>query len=186
MSDPFIGEIRIFANNFYPMGWLPCDGRLLNIQQSTPLYAVIGITYGGDGRSTFALPNLTTPSGVGMVPIGDGSGPGLTPYNLGETAGVTSVTLTLNQTPAHNHDLVGMNADDPHTVATPTATSWISRNTLGTTAISNYSDQPTTPDKSLANPALGILGGGQPHENRQPYLALNYYIAVDGIFPSPE
>ncbi len=135
MSEPFIGEIRIFANNFYPMGWLPCNGGMLNIQQYQALYAVIGNTYGGDGRPLFALPNLDTSEGVGLVPIGAGSGPGLTPYNLGKTAGVPSVTLNLSQTPSHNHDLVGMKADDPHTVSTPTATSWISRNTLGTAAI---------------------------------------------------
>lgn len=185
MSDPFIGEIRIFANNFYPMGWLPCDGRMLDTRQNAALFALLGLTYGGNGSTTFALPNLATSGGVGMVPIGAGSGPGLTPYNLGETTGVPSVALTLNEIPSHNHDLVGMKADDPHTVSTPTATSWISRNTLGATAIANYSDQSLS-GAALVSPALGVAGGGQPHENRQPYLALNYYIAVDGIFPSPE
>ena len=185
MSDPFIGEIRIFANNFYPMGWLPCDGRMLDPRQNAALFALLGLTYGGNGSTTFALPNLATSGGVGMVPIGAGSGPGLTPYNLGKIAGVPSVALTLNEIPAHNHNLVGMNADDPHTVSIPTATSWISRN-FPVPAIANYSDQPITLGKQLGNPALGILGGGQPHENRQPYLALNYYIAIDGIFPSPE
>lgn len=186
MSDPFIGEIRIFANNFYPLGWLPCNGGMLSIQGYQALYAVIGTIYGGNGQTTFALPNLTSPVGnVGLVPIGAGTCPGLTSYNLGETAGVSAVTLTNNQTPAHNHNLVGMLADDAHTVAAPTATSRISRNTLGATAIANYSDQSLS-GAALASPALGVAGGGQPHENRQPYLALNYYIAVEGIFPSPE
>lgn len=188
MSDPFIGEIRIFAIQYNPYGWLPCDGRTLNVQQFTALSALLGNTYGGDGRNTFALPNLTNPftTGIGMVPIGAGAGPGLTSYNMGQTAGAESVTITPNQTPVHNHNLIAKNASDVNTVSTPTTTSWISRN-FPVPLSTNYSDAALTTGAALANTALGTADGkSQPHENRQPYLALNYYIATEGIFPSPE
>lgn len=188
MSDPFIGEIRIFAIQYNPYGWLPCDGRTLSVQQFTALFALLGTQYGGNGQNTFALPNLTNSltTGIGMVPIGAGAGTGLTSYRMGQTAGAESVTITPNQTPVHNHNLIAKNANDTNTVSTPTPTSWISRNYPAPVS-TNYSDVALTAGVALANTALGIADGkSQPHENRQPYLALNYYIATDGVFPGPE
>lgn len=185
MSEPFIGEIRLFAIQYNPRGWLPCSGSLLPSQQYPELFALLGYTYGGNGRDIFALPNLV-PGNIGVVPIGAGAGTGLTSYIMGQTAGAESVTITPNQTPAHNHNLIAKNANDANTVSTPTTTSWISRN-FPVPLSTNYSDAALTTGAALANTALGIADGkSQPHENRQPYLALNYYIATNGVYPTPE
>jgi microcystin-dependent protein len=173
MMDPFVGEIAIFAGNFAPEGWFFCDGSILPIAQYQVLYAVIGATYGGDGSTTFALPDLR-----GRVPVGFGYG---TPYPLAQKGGSESTTLTLAQLPAHSHLLNASNlaADQ----AAPTG-NVLAAEPTGSSAI--YHPMPTdATQKTTLNPgAIGMAGGGGlPIDNRQPYLALNYIIAWQGIFP---
>lgn len=168
MSEPFIAEVRIFAGNFAPRGWALCNGQLLPIAQNTALFSLVGTTYGGDGRSTFGLPNLQ-----GRAAMHPGNGPGLTPRRLGETGGSATVTLTADQIPAHNHALHGYgNA----AAANPT-------NTRGLGNAPMY-HAPAPNQGALAGQAIGASGGGQPHNNRQPYLGLNFIIALQGIYPS--
>jgi len=164
MSQPYIGEIRIFGGNFAPAGWMLCDGQLLPIDQYETLFQLIGTTYGGDGQSTFALPDLR-----GRVPMHVGSG-----TVLGERAGVESVTLTLNQIPLHNHALLtaGTGGDAQH----------VSNNILadGTGGLNPYHASP----EPATMVALSSAGGNQPHDNMQPYLVLDFIISLFGIFPS--
>jgi len=177
--EPMIGEIRIFAGNFAPRNWAFCDGQLLAISQNQALFSILGTTYGGDGRTTFALPDLR-----GRAPIGPGNGPGLSTYTLGERGGVETVTLTTNQIPSHNHLAqvsvsVGAN--------TESATSGEAANsTLGEAGANVYNNKPA--DEKLggvnASATIGNTGGNQSHENRQPYLAVYYIIAIQGVFPS--
>lgn len=168
MSDPFIAEIRAFPYNFSPRGWLPCDGQLLPIAQNTALFSLLGTTYGGDGRTNFGLPDLR-----GRFPMGAGQGPGLSPRELGEQVGAETVTLTTAQIPVHNHGLRGTSSattSNPSGAALANvATNGLVYRTPGTLARSGSS--------------LAITGGSQPHENRQPALALTFCIATVGIFP---
>lgn len=168
MSEPFIAEIRIMPYNFAPRGWAFCDGQLLPIAQNTALFSLIGTTYGGDGRTTTALPNLQ-----GRAPMHPGRGPGLTARRLGEKVGIENVTLVEAQIPSHNHNLmandVGNNTPDP--------------------GGHSLSDRPlyhdgTNNQVSMASEAVGTTGGGQAHSNMQPYLVLNFCIALVGTFPS--
>lgn len=164
-AEPFIGEIMLFAGNFEPKGWAFCDGRLLPIAQHTALFSILGTTYGGDGKTTFALPDLR-----GRAPIGQGQGPGLSNYSLGETGGQETVTLTVGQMPAHNHafsDAGQQPSGDAVRVQTGSSQTKIQQ----TTGSANSGVTQNT-------------GGSQPHENRQPYLGVNYVIALQGIFPS--
>jgi microcystin-dependent protein len=175
MSDPFIAEVKIFAGNFAPRGWAFCDGQLLSIAQNTALFSLVGTTYGGDGRTTMGLPNLQ-----GRAPMHPGNGPGLTPRRLGETGGVQTVTLTAAQMPSHTHTAQVTTQpgsdDDPQNDAVLGAGS--------TPATLLYGASTSTLDGEMAGAALANYGGGQAHNNLQPVLALNYIIALVGLYPS--
>jgi microcystin-dependent protein len=166
MAQPYVGEIRMFAGNFAPAGWMLCDGQLLPISENETLFNLIGTTYGGDGESTFALPNLQS-----RVPIHQGNG-----FILAETGGVEDVTLTAQQIPIHTHPLLA--SADPATVPNP------QNNILSTTATATpyFNIAPATP---LSPQAITGTGGSQPHTNLQPYLTINFIISLFGIFPSP-
>ncbi|MBT9498234.1 MAG: phage tail protein [Zoogloea sp.] len=169
MSEPFIGEIRSFGFNFAPYGWAQCNGQLLPIAQNTALFSILGTTYGGDGRSNFALPNL-----AGSVAMGAGQGPNLTPRSLGETGGTETELLGMTQMPAHTHP-ANANAGNGNQPA-PVGHFWAQD--LG--GSKEYGD---TGPAQMAPGAVGIAGGGQPHTNLQPYQVLNYCIALQGIYP---
>lgn len=177
MSAPYVGEIRAFGFGFIPVGWLACDGSTVSISQYQSLFNLIGTTYGGDGVQSFKLPNFN-----GQAPLGAGQGPGLSAYQLGGTVGSTTVTLTANQMPQHNHSIVGIVASSADTYAKPNATSRLSRVFAAGTILNSYSDQPVT--GKLAPETLAMTGGGSPHENMQPYLVVNFAIATDGIYPT--
>jgi microcystin-dependent protein len=170
-SDPFIGQLMLVGFNFCPVGWAPAQGQLLSIAQNTALFSLLGTYYGGDGQTSFALPDLR-----GRVPIGVGQGPGLSPRQLGEAGGEEQVALTVQQMPSHVHALFGSsqnaNAVSP-SGALPAAK-------LRTTLYQSGGD----PDVQLHPGAIGAKGGGQPHENMQPYLALTWCIALQGVYPS--
>ena len=174
MAQPYIGEIRMFAGNFPPVGWMFCDGQLLAISENETLFNLIGTTYGGDGQSTFALPNLQS-----RIPLHAGTFGGQT-FQLAETGGTESVTLTTQQIPIHTHPLLcavsgGFVSSDPADAF------W------GNTDQNQYSTQAAnSPMGTAANPLTSdIAGGSQPHENLAPYLCINYIISLFGIFPSP-
>ena len=170
MSDPFVAEIRIFGFNFAPKGWAMCNGQLLPISQNTALFSLLGTIYGGDGRSTFGLPNMQ-----GNAPMFWDQGPGLSLRDIGETGGEQTVTLIQNQIPSHNHQASGVAGNGPTSPA---------NNTWGTGA--GRTPSPTyvngAPNVSMGN-ALSSIGGSFPHNNMQPYLTLNFCIAMQGIFP---
>jgi microcystin-dependent protein len=173
MSDPFVGEIRVFAGNFAPKGWALCNGQLLPITQNTALFSLLGVTYGGDGKTNFALPNL-----MGRAPMQPGTGPGLTPHVLGETSGSQTVTLLTTEMPAHNHVPLGNGTAGSGVSSIATDTVWGSGGRSGTPV---YTDDPSR--VTMSPVALGGAGGSSPHNNMQPYLGLNYIIALQGIFP---
>lgn len=168
---PYLGEIRMFAGTFAPVGWALCDGRTLPIAENDALFALIGTTYGGDGDTTFNLPDLR-----GRAPVHAGQGPGLSQsYQIGEQFGVEEVTLTTQQIPAHGHALqaraAGGTSDTPagNVLASPPTASLYVR---------------STPDVTLSPAAVGPIGGSQPHDNRMPYLTINFIISLLGEFPS--
>jgi microcystin-dependent protein len=169
MSEPFLGEIRVFALNFEPRGWAACDGRLLPISVNTALFSILGTTFGGDGRTTFGLPNLQ-----GRIPLGAGTGPGLTPRNLGESAGTESVTLSLNQLPPHNH-AAKCNSGNGNQYG-PANHYWAQD-------AGGAKEYGATGTGQMSAAAIGPAGGSQPHSNLQPYTVVNYCIALMGIFP---
>ena len=167
MAQPYVGEIRIFAGNFAPAGWMFCEGQLLPISENETLFQLIGTTYGGDGQSTFALPDLR-----GRLPIHQGNG-----FILAETGGVEQITLTTSQIPAHSHALIAStnnastaNAQGNVLAQTPSYTPYIA------------GFAPNTP---LNSASVGAAGGSQPHTNFQPYLCVNYIISLFGYYPSP-
>lgn len=169
MSDPFVGEIRMFGGNFAPLGWAFCDGQVLSIANFNTLFALIGTTYGGDGQSTFALPNLQS-----RLPMHMGNGAG-TSATIGEAGGAETVTLNINQIPNHSHSLLASTASG--TAATP------ANNMLAaSSAVKVY--KAGTPANALAAQAIAGAGGSQPHSNIQPYQCVNFIIALEGIFPS--
>jgi microcystin-dependent protein len=169
MSEPFLGEIKMFGGNFAPRGYAMCWGQTLSIAQNTALFSILGTTYGGDGQTTFALPDYR-----GRVPMAWGQGPGLAPRTLGERSGTENVTLISTQMPAHNH---GLNAaTEDATSKSPTG------NVLATTGGSAYIVGPI--DTAMNPASIGIAGGNQPHNNMQPYLVVTFIIATEGIFPS--
>ncbi len=168
MSEPFIAEVRIFAGNFAPRGWAFCDGQLLPIAQNTALFSLIGTTYGGDGRTTTALPNLK-----GRAPMHPGSGPGLTTRRLGEKGGVETVTLTEAQIANHTHQLRGSEEDDDSTVPGGHAPGVLS---------TVYG--PPNSLVNMASSSLTNVGGSMAHNNMQPLLVLNFIIALVGLYPS--
>ena len=173
MADPFVAEIRIFPFNFAPRGWAFCNGQLLPISQNTALFSLLGTNYGGDGRSTFGLPNLQ-----GSAAMHPGQGPGLSLRNLGETGGTDTVTLLLSEMPTHAHALVASNEIGEDRKAVGEA---VARSTGG----SLYGPVPVNPVNpvALAPEALPPAGGGLPHNNLMPYLTLSFCIALQGVFP---
>jgi len=174
MSQPFVGEIRMFGGSFAPAGWAFCSGQLMPIAENDTLFTLIGTTYGGDGQETFGIPDLQ-----GRIPIHVGQGPGLpTTYQLGEKAGVESVTLTTNQIPAHDHlFLATSNAANQ---ASPAS------GLFGTASTGNNLYFPTNaaPPGLMATSFLGITGGSQPHDNMMRFLAVSFIISLFGIFPT--
>lgn len=180
MSNPYLGEIRIFAGNFAPRSWAFCNGQLLSIAQNEALYTLIGTTYGGDGITTFGLPNMQ-----GRVAVGQGQGPGLSMYVLGEMAGTESVTITQNSMPSHNHNLIAYNVDA--TDITPGPALALSNPLNSHTGVAslwylNLNGGPNNP--VMAADTVMPTGGSQPHDNTAPSLVLNYIIALEGVFPS--
>lgn len=169
-AQPYVGEIRIFAGNFAPAGWMFCEGQTLPISQNDVLFQLIGTTYGGDGQETFNLPNLAS-----RVPIHMGTGPDGVTYQMGEAAGTESETLTTQQIPVHTHTMLG--SIDPATKGNPSGA------VLGQSAQVSYMMEG---DAALAMNANSITpaGGSQPHENCQPFLCMNYIISLFGVFPS--
>lgn len=175
MGQPYVGEIRMFAGSFAPAGWMLCDGQLLPISENETLFNVIGTTYGGDGQATFALPDLR-----GRAPLHQGTGSGLQTYQLGQSGGVESVTLTTQQIPAHTHparcDNGGGNA-----TSNPAGGVWAPSD-----ANQYYTGAPTGFMAPGGSPIItGSAGGSQPHENLIPYLCINYIISLFGLFPNP-
>jgi microcystin-dependent protein len=178
MADPFLGEIRMVGWNFAANGWALCNGQLMSISQNNALFALLGTTYGGDGISTFALPNLQ-----GRVPIHQGNGAGLSPYTIGAASGTETVTLLPTQMPSHNH-LVGV-SNQSGTMADPTNAILAQGNSgsgRSPVPVTNYISPAAT--GTLAPTAISLAGGNQAHSNIQPYLCVNFIIALQGIFPS--
>ena len=180
MAQPYVGEIRMFAGNFNPNGWLFCEGQLLAISENETLFQLIGTTYGGDGESTFALPDLR-----GRIPLHFGNGPDGVNYQLAEQAGVESVTLTTQQIPVHTHpmfcfsDASGAPTSNPQSAVPGVA---------DITQYNNLTVAPNTaPNAQLGTPGFNSdpTGGSQPHENHMPFLCINYIISLFGLFPSP-
>jgi microcystin-dependent protein len=167
VSQPYVGEIRIFAGNFAPAGWSFCQGQLLPINEYDTLFNLIGTTYGGDGQSTFQLPDLR-----GRLPIHQGNG-----FGLSQNGGVETVTLTVVQIPAHSHALLA--SVNPAQQSTP------ANNVTGQSSSSSHIYRPANPVQQMASNACGPTGGSQPHDNFQPYLCLDFIISLFGIYPSP-
>jgi microcystin-dependent protein len=172
-GDPFIGEIALVPYNFAPNGWAFCDGQLLAISQNTALFSLLGTTFGGNGVTTFALPDLR---GRAPVHVGGGPGPGLSAYALGQMGGVEVVTLLASQMPNHSH---GLNASSANGTSDSPVNGVMGKNASG---VPQYSGG--APNATMAAAAIAAAGGSQPHENRPPYLGLNYIISLYGIFPS--
>jgi microcystin-dependent protein len=173
MTDPFLAEVRIFGGNFAPTGWALCNGQLMSISQNTALFSLLGTTYGGDGRVTFALPNL-----MGSVPLQQGQGRGLSVRYLGDVGGASAVTLQSSEMPAHTHQVLAVDA--PGDVTSPTGAAFAqARN--GRVADRIYSTNAA--NLSLNPGATPLVGGGQPHNNMPPFLGVTFIIALQGIFP---
>jgi microcystin-dependent protein len=172
MADPFVAEIRAFGFNFAPTGWAQCNGQLLPISQNTALFSLLGTTYGGDGKSTFALPDLQ-----GRAALHPGQGQGLTEYFQGEEQGAETVTLLTSETPVHTHTLQAR--DNAGDLQAPSPTRALARS-VGATI---YQANSTTNLVDKAQQTLSIAGGSLPHNNWPPVLVLNYCIALQGVFP---
>lgn len=170
--DPFVAEIRILPFNFAPKGWAFCDGQILPLSQNTALFSLLGTTYGGDGKSNFALPNMQ-----GNAPMHPGQGPGLSLHDLGETGGSDTVTLLVSEIPAHSHGL--MASTQPGEDPAPDPTEALARST----GASLYQNVTNANIVQLSVNALAPAGGDQPHNNMQPYLTLNFCIALQGVYP---
>jgi len=173
MSSPFVAEIRIFGCNFAPTGWAQCNGQLLPISQNTALFSLLGTFYGGDGKSTFALPNLTDSAPIHVG--GDQPGKGLSTYDLGQVGGTPTVTLLQTEMPAHSHNIMANTA--PADNNAPSSTFVLAQST-GTNAYSSQASNAT-----LSFNTLTPAGGSLPHNNMMPYLVLNFCIALQGVFP---
>lgn len=170
MSEPFVGEIKMFAGNFAPRGWALCDGQLFAVSQNDALFSLLGTIYGGDGRTTFGLPDLR-----GRVPIHQGTGPGLSQRRLGSKGGAEKETLTLNQLPSHSHSVKASggtaNASAP------------AKHVVGESSLFDLY-QSATPSSSMANEAVSSTGGSQSHNNIMPFQCINFIIALFGVYPS--
>jgi len=170
MSEPFLGMIIIVPYNFAPRGWAFCNGQILSIAQNTALFSLLGTTYGGNGQTTFALPDLR-----GRFPNSAGQGPGLSNYDLGQVSGTESVTLTINNMPGHTHTFAPPAVNDDASSTIPVG------NAPATASANTFAPNPTA---AMAGGNTGITGGSQPFSPMNPYLTLNYCIALEGIFPS--
>lgn len=170
MSEPYVGEIRMFAGNFAPRGWAFCDGQLLAVSQNDALFSLLGTIYGGDGRTTFALPDLR-----GRIPIHAGTGPGLSPRRLGTKAGTEAETITVNELASHTHPFQGTDqlADSANPGTNAPAKS---------TAVDAYINE--SPEVALSSSAVTSTGGSQSHTNVMPFLCVNFIIALFGVYPS--
>lgn len=170
MADPFVAEIRIFPFNFAPTGWAFCDGQLLPLSQNTALFSLLGTTYGGNGKSNFALPDLQ-----GRVPMHPGQGPGLSLHDLGETGGSETVSLLESEIPSHAHALMASNqpGEDPQAVG----------ESFGRSVGANLYQSNAAGLVPMSYNAIAPAGGNQPHNNMQPYLTFNFCIAMQGVFP---
>jgi microcystin-dependent protein len=173
VTDPFLAEIRMFGGNFAPTGWALCNGQLMSISQNTALFALLGTTYGGDGRVTFGLPNLQ-----GSTPMQQGQGAGLSPRYLGETGGSPYVTLLQSEMPLHTHTALGVS--DAGTETSPANATW-AQSLSGRVGLNIYSTQ--APNQTMAPQTVLPTGGSQPHNNMPPYLTITFIIALQGIFP---
>ncbi len=171
MSDPYLGQITMMANNFAPKGYAYCNGTLLAIKGNESLFSLLGTTWGGNGTTNFALPEMR-----GRVPMGQGSGPGLTHRHLGQGFGVEQVTLNINQLPSHPHDL---NAS-----ANPTDVSSAQGAVVSTANRAMYGPSAAPPDYALDPGSIGRAGGGRSHTNMMPYLCVGFVIALQGVYPS--
>jgi microcystin-dependent protein len=175
MNSPLIGEITIFAGDSVPHGWMPCDGRLLAISKYTSLYTILGVTYGGDGRVTFALPNLN-----GRAPLQAGQGNGLSERYLGYADGQTHVTLKEAEMPSHRHRAIG--SSDSGSQGNPTGAVWaVAGSRRDAASLYNTTSDSRFP---MASDIVQLAGGSQPHNNLQPFLGLKFIIAIDGILPN--
>lgn len=171
MGQPYVGEIRMFAGSFPPVGWALCQGQLMSISENETLFNLIGTIYGGDGQSTFGIPDLQ-----GKTPVHQGTLNGGSTYQIGEKAGVESVTLTVNQIPAHNHPMVASN--NPGTQVNANGLIICSSPSI------KYFIEDIPPDANLNAGVVSGVGGSQPHENMQPYLCISYIISLFGVFPT--
>ena len=171
MADPFVAEIRIFPFNFAPKGWAFCDGQILPLSQNTALFSLLGTTYGGDGKSNFALPDVQ-----GNAPMHPGQGPGLSLHDLGETGGSETVSLLESEIPLHSHALRAV--ADPGDISLPQAGTVLAVTTGATGYV-----VPTPALTPMSDNSLAPAGGDQPHNNMMPYLTLNFCIALQGVFP---
>jgi len=174
MSDCFVGEIRMFAGNFAPRGWALCNGQLIPIPQNTALFSILGVQYGGDGKTNFALPNLQ-----GRAPMHQGQGPGLSAHVVGEAKGSATVTLLTTEMPNHNHQVMAY--DGFAGTKDPTNNVWAKAQIGRNREVLAYAPTPST---QMGPQALDATGGSQPHNNMQPYLGLNFIIALHGYFPN--
>lgn len=175
MSEPFIGQVMLFAGNFAPRGWAFCQGQILSIAQNTALFSILGTTYGGNGQTTFALPDLR-----GRVAIGTGQGPGLPVINLGQMDGAPTHTLIITEMPAHNHTAQAQGNSGSGDSSSPNGNTWATSTSRDNVYINAAPNGPMAANTVT----VGIAGGSQPHNNMQPYLGMNYIIAIEGIYPS--
>lgn len=176
MADQYLGEIRVFAGDFAPQGWALCNGQLMSISQNTALYSILGTSFGGDGTTNFALPNLS-----GSVPMHWGQGPGLTPRELGQSVGAPEVTLTTATMPSHSHQAMALAASGQTKLSTGSVFA------EDPSAGPHQPGQPlytSSANTAMSGAALASAGGGQPHNNMQPYLGLTFIIALEGEYPS--
>jgi microcystin-dependent protein len=171
MADPFVAEIRIFPFNFAPKGWAWCDGQLLPLSQNTALFSLLGTTYGGNGKTNFALPDLQ-----GRAPMHPGQGPGLSLHDLGETGGSETVSLLESEIPAHSHAFRAVGGD-PADLQAPSPARSVARSANGFAYVTG------PPNATMAPETLPPAGGDQPHNNLQPYLTFYFNIALQGVFP---
>lgn len=172
MSEPFLGEIRMFAGTYAPQGWAICDGSLLSIASYEALFTLLGTTYGGDGTGTFALPDLR-----GRVPVHQGQGPGLSPYVMGQAGGAEAVVLGVPQMAAHSHPASG--SASAGTATTPAGNVWAANGSVKQFAPASAISG------TMAAGSVGPTGAGQPHENMAPFVAVSFIIALEGLYPSP-
>ncbi|WP_066584554.1 phage tail protein [Sphingomonas pruni] len=183
MATPFIGEVKMFGGNFSPRGYAYCSGQLMDISQNQALFALIGTIYGGDGVTTFALPNLQ-----GRIPLHQGQGPGLSNRIIGEMAGTETVTLLSTQMPVHNHQPVANNVDPTNDAPAPNTMPCRPKQAVGGNSALLYTDPTKTPTAGDLKPMLagiiGNAGSNLPHDNVMPFLCISFIIALEGVFPS--